>query len=166
MMGHGLRKVVLTAHVASSVGWLGTVAAFLALAIVGLRSDDTLTVRAVYLACELITWATIVPLSLVSLTTGILQGLGTSWGLFKHYWVLFKLILTAVSTALLMLHTRPITMMATAAAERALASGELEKLRMQLVMDSGLAILVLLVTTVLSVFKPKGLTRWGRASTT
>lgn len=35
-----LRKVALTAHVASSVGWLGAVVVFLAIAVVGVTSDD------------------------------------------------------------------------------------------------------------------------------
>ena len=37
IMTPGLRKFVLTSHVTSSVSWLGAVAAFLALAIAGLR---------------------------------------------------------------------------------------------------------------------------------
>jgi hypothetical protein len=39
-MTPGLRKFALTTHVTSSVGWLGAVVAFLALAIVGLISQD------------------------------------------------------------------------------------------------------------------------------
>ena len=57
----GLRKFALTAHVTSSVGWLGAVAAFLALAVVGLIGRDAQTVRASYLSMELIGWYVIVP---------------------------------------------------------------------------------------------------------
>ena len=39
-MTPGLRKVALTTHVTSSVGWIGAVAAFLALAIAGVGSQD------------------------------------------------------------------------------------------------------------------------------
>ncbi|MDQ3220976.1 MAG: hypothetical protein M3Q26_09590, partial [Acidobacteriota bacterium] len=49
-----LSKFALTAHITSSVGWLGAVVGFLALAIAGLTSDDAQTVRASYLAMELI----------------------------------------------------------------------------------------------------------------
>ena len=35
-----LRKLALTAHVTTSVGWLGAVAAFLVLGVVGLTSRD------------------------------------------------------------------------------------------------------------------------------
>ena len=37
-MAPGLRKLVLTAHIVSSVGWLGAVAGFLALSVAGLTS--------------------------------------------------------------------------------------------------------------------------------
>lgn len=53
-MTAGLRKFALTAHVTSSVGWLGAVAVFLALAVVGLIRQDAPTVRGVYLVME---WA-------------------------------------------------------------------------------------------------------------
>jgi hypothetical protein len=48
-MSPSLRKLALTAHVASSVGWLGAVASFLALAIVGLTSQNAQMVRGAYL---------------------------------------------------------------------------------------------------------------------
>ena len=75
-----LRKFALTTHVVCSVGWLGSVASFLALAIAGVTSDDAQMVRAAYLAMELTGWFVIVPLSLASLITGIIQSLGTQWG--------------------------------------------------------------------------------------
>ena len=65
IMSPGLRKFALTAHVTSSIGWFGAVAAFLALAIAGLTSQDAQIVRAAYLAMELTTWFVIVPLAFV-----------------------------------------------------------------------------------------------------
>lgn len=56
MMTPALRKFALTAHVTSSVGWLGSVAAFLGIAVVGLVSPDAQTMRAVYVSMELIGW--------------------------------------------------------------------------------------------------------------
>ena len=41
--------------------------------------------RGAYLAMDLIGWFVIVPLSLASLLTGLVQALGTTWGLFRHY---------------------------------------------------------------------------------
>jgi hypothetical protein len=77
IMTPGFRKLGLTAHVSSSVGWFGSVVAFLALAVSGLTTQDTQTVRAAYVAMDLIGWLVIVPFSLVSLLTGLVQSLGT-----------------------------------------------------------------------------------------
>jgi hypothetical protein len=162
IMTPGLRKFALTAHVTSSVGWLGAVAVFLALAIAGLTSQEAQTVRASYLAMHLITWLVIVPLSVASLLTGLVQSLGTTWGLFRHYWVLLKLVLTVLASLLLLVHTRPIAYVASVAADTTLTSGDLRKIRIQLVADAGAALLVLLVTTVLSVYKPRGMTSYGQ----
>jgi ABC-type nickel/cobalt efflux system permease component RcnA len=82
-----LRKLVLTAHITFSVGWLGAVAVFLALAIAGLTSRDPQMVRAAYSAMELTARFVIVPLAIASLFSGLIQSLGTPWGLFRHYWM-------------------------------------------------------------------------------
>ncbi|MGH8933676.1 MAG: hypothetical protein ACRDZO_24355 [Egibacteraceae bacterium] len=84
-----LRKFALTAHATSSVGWLGAVVVFLALAVVGLTSQDAQTVRGAYLVMEPAAWF-VLPLAIASLLTGLVSSLGTTWGLFRHYWVLFK----------------------------------------------------------------------------
>jgi hypothetical protein len=158
------RKLNLTAHVTSSVGWLGAVAAFLALSIAGMASDDAVIVRGAYVAMNLIGLAVIVPLSLASLVTGLIQSLGTSWGLFRHYWVALKFALTVGATVLLLLHQ--FTAVAAAASRVVTtpsgALPEVGPVGAQLVGDAGFAVLVLLVTTTLSVFKPWGLTPYGR----
>lgn len=55
-------------------------------------------VRAAYLAMDLTGRFVIVPLSLGSLLTGRVQSLGTTWGLFRHYWVLMKFQITILAT--------------------------------------------------------------------
>ncbi len=79
-----LRKAALTAHVACSVGWLGAVVVFLGLAVVGLTSHDPQTVRGAYLVMEPAAWFVLLPLAFASLVTGLVQSLGTTWGLFRH----------------------------------------------------------------------------------
>jgi hypothetical protein len=114
-----IRKFALTAHVTSSVGWFGAVAAFLALAVAGLTSQDAQTARGAYLAMELTTWLVIIPLAFASLLTGLVGSLGTAWGLFRHYWVLVKLLITVFGAILLLAHTRPIGILAGVARETA-----------------------------------------------
>ncbi|HKQ05646.1 MAG TPA: hypothetical protein VJ464_10975 [Blastocatellia bacterium] len=158
----GLRKFALTVHVTASVGWLGAVAGFLALAVAGLTSREAQTVRAAYLAMELITWFVIVPLSLASLLTGLIQSLGTLWGLFRHYWVLAKFLITILATIILLVHTQPIGILAGMARETTVSNANVGRLQIQLVADAGLALLALLVATTLSVYKPRGLTSYGQ----
>lgn len=164
LMAPGLRKLSLTIHVVSSVGWLGAVVSFLVLALTGLTSTEPLMVRAAYLAMDLVGWSVIFPLSLASLVSGIVQALGTVWGLFRHYWVLIKLIITALATALLLLHLQPVTHMAGIASASDLSATDMTGMRTQLIADAGAAVLVLLVATVLSVYKPRGITRDGQRS--
>jgi hypothetical protein len=161
IMTPGLRKFMLTAHVTSSVGWLGAVAAFLAVAVAGLASQDAQRVRAAYLAMELTTSFVIVPLCLASLLTGLAQSLGTEWGLLRHYWTLVKLLITLLSTLLLLVHLQHISYAAGVAAGTTWFSADLRQLRIQLVADAGAALLVLLVATTLSVYKPRGMTPYG-----
>jgi hypothetical protein len=164
MMTPSQRKLALTAHVTASVGWLGAVVAFLALAIVGLATADAKVARAAYIALEPMTMFVIVPMSVASLLTGLVESFGTPWGLFRHYWVVAKLFLNVIATALLFLHTKPIHHMAAVAAETLLEPGHFLKLRVQLLADAGAATLVLVVATVLAVYKPKGLTPYAPPS--
>lgn len=156
------RKLGLTTHVVVSVGWLGAVAAFLVLSIAGRTSQDADVVRSSYLAMNLIGGFLIVPLSIVTLVTGLIQALGTHWGLRQYYWILVKLGLTVVATIALMLHQYTAVNQAAQRASGPLPSTELDQLGTQLVADAGLAVVVLLVITILSVYKPWGRTRYGR----
>lgn len=153
-----LRKATLTLHVVTSLGWLGAVAAFLALAVAGLTSTSPQTVRAAYLAMDLVGWFVIVPFSLASLLTGVMQSLGTTWGLLRHYWVIAKLLITVVATLLLGVHMQPVGHLANVAASASLEVGELNNVRVQLVADAIAALVALLAAASLSVFKPRGVT--------
>jgi hypothetical protein len=103
-----------------------------------------------------------VPLSLASLLTGLIQSLGTPWGLFRHYWVLVKLFITVIATALLLLHTRVIDYVAGAAAGMSLAGGDLRGARIQLAVDAALGLVALLAATTLAIYKPPGMTPFAR----
>ncbi len=157
-----LRKFALTAHVTASVGLLGSIAAFLALSIAGLNGQDTQTIRAAYLAMDLIARFIIVPLAFASLLTGLIQSLGTPWALFRHYWVVAKLVLTAFATIILLIKVKTIGHAAQLAAETILSRADLSTVGMELTFHAAAGLLVLLVPAVLSVYKPRGLTPYGR----
>src|SRR5687767_14267407 len=111
-MTPNLRKFALAAHLASAVGWIGAVVAYLALGIAAEASRDGQTVRGAWVAMELIGWYVTIPLAVASVLTGLVMALGTRWGLFRHYWVLFSLALTLVATAVLVLHMPTVSSMA------------------------------------------------------
>ncbi|MGH3071219.1 MAG: DUF2269 domain-containing protein [Gaiellaceae bacterium] len=160
ILGPGLRKLALTAHVAASVGWLGAVAAFLAVAIVGLTSDDPGTARGAYLVMKPAAWFVLVPLAFASLLTGLVQSLGSSWGLFRHYWVVFKLLIAVVATFVLLLYMETFALMARVAADPRADLGVVQN--ESPVLHAALALVLLLVATILAVYKPRGTTAYGR----
>ena len=156
-----IRKFVLLAHVLSSVGWTGAVASFLALAITGLNTPNAQMARAVYIAMEPMTSWIIVPFAIASLVTGVLLSLGTGWGLFRHYWVIFKLLISGFSLPLLFLHTEVIHRVAAAALSAQMSGADLRQDRMQLVVACMASLGALVGATLLSVYKPRGLTALG-----
>jgi len=157
-----VRKFALTAHVIFSVGWLGAVLAYLPLALTGLTSGDAQTVRASYLSMESIAWFAILPCCFAALVSGLVQSLGTEWGLFRHYWVVLKFLLTASATIILLLHMPTITRVARMAADMTLPIASVGMVQRQLVIHAAGGLLVLLATTVISIYKPWGLTPYGR----
>jgi hypothetical protein len=118
-------------------------------------------VRASYLAMERLGSWVIVPASLASVFIGTMQALGTPWGLVRHYWVAIKLLLTVLAALVLLLHMSPIGYMANQAAAGGIMGADHREIRVQLVVDAAAALVVLLVTTTLSVYKPRGLTPFG-----
>ncbi len=157
-MTGGLRKFALTAHVTSSVGWLGAVVAYLALAVTALTSADDRMVRAAYLSMEIMGWLVIIPCSFAALLTGIVQSVGTEWGLFRHYWVAAKFALTIGAITILLLHMPTVSLMADVAVDTPLSTAG----ALPLVIHAGGGLLVLLATTTLSIYKPWGMTAYGR----
>jgi hypothetical protein len=159
-MKPGLRKFALTAHITLSVGWLGAVAGFLALAVAGLTSHDALLVRGLYLAMGVSGWYVIVPLCLASLLTGLIMPLGTNWYLFRNYWVMTKFLLTIVSTLILLGFMQTLNHLSALAADTTRSIDELRNLSQSPLLHSGGGLLVLLVNTMLSVYKPWGRTKY------
>jgi hypothetical protein len=159
-MTPGLRKFTFTAHVTSSVGWVGAVTVFLALAIIGLTSDDEMTVRGAYLTMAPAAWFVLVPLAHASLLSGIALSLGTTWGLFQHYWVVSKLLITVFSTVILLIYMGTFRQMAGVAADPLVDLADVRNASPMV--HAILALILLLVATVLGVYKPSGMTPYGR----
>jgi len=135
------------------------VAAFLGIGMVGLTSGDPLTVRGTYLVMDPAARFVLVPLAVGSLITGLIQALGTTWGLLRHYWVLFKLLVNMFAAAVLLMYLQTFRTMADVAAD---PGADLAMVRNPSpVQHAALALLLLLVATALAVYKPRGLTSYG-----
>lgn len=63
------------------------------LAALPLSSGDPELVRGSYLSLREIGWYALVPFGFASWATGLIQSLGTTWGLLRHYWALLKLLM-------------------------------------------------------------------------
>ncbi len=157
MMSPGIRKLMLTVHVTSSVGWLGAIAAYIALNVPALASGDEQTVRAAHLMMDVVMRYALLPLASASLATGIVQALGTPWGLFRHYWVAISLALTTFAFVILVLHLPAVEDMAAVAAD---PQADVTPLDGDLFHSVG-GLVVLLVPLALNIYKPRGLTRYG-----
>jgi hypothetical protein len=103
------------------------------------------------------------PLAITSLVSGVAQSLATPWGLFRHYWVIFKLVITVVATVVLVAYTDTLNAFAQVAERLPFTQPDLQTLRNPSVLiHSTGALILLLLATVLAVYKPAGLTRHGQ----
>jgi hypothetical protein len=154
------RKLLLVVHLVAAVGWVGAELVLLALAVSGVRGTDP---RTVYPAAGLVGAWLVAPLALVTLGTGLLQGLLTPWGLIRHWWVTIKLALTTLMTGLVFFALLPGLRAAAGAATgsgtagAAIGSGALTAAeRAQFLVPPSVASSLLVLNVILSVYKPGG----------
>lgn len=153
-----IRKLALTLHITSSVGWIGIVIAYLVIASAMRFSDDINMIQTGWTMLELIGWYVLVPIALMTLITGLLMSLGTRWGLVQHYWVLISLVLTCIATIILTQHMATVSFYADYVAQMVNImwdglGGEF--------LHAGIGLLVLMVIQILNIYKPQGMTPYG-----
>lgn len=158
-MSRGFRRFALSAHLTFSIGWIGGVVAYLVLGIAAVRSTDSETIRAAWVAMDLIGWYAIIPMALASLLTGLVMALGTKWGLFRHYWVVFSFAMTVVATTVLLFHMPTVSSITAMARQSDAAT--LQGLGGDLG-HPAIGLGILLVVQYLNLYKPKGMTRYGQ----
>ena len=160
-----LRKFALSFHLTVSVGWIGAVLAYLALGLTAASTEDAQTLRAAWVGMDVTGWYVIVPLAITSVVTGLVMSLGTRWGLFRHYWVLYSFVMTLVAAVVLVLHMPGVSELANVVREgMTRTEGEhlLGQLRRGDLLHPVLGLVVLLTVQVLNIYKPTGMTRYGR----
>jgi hypothetical protein len=144
-----LYKLLLTAHIVASVGWLGVAFAKLALSVTAARTLDPGLPQTLLVAISVID-RVFPPAAILTLITGIVLGLVTKWGIVQYTWVLAKLVLTiGVPVTAVRLGERYLVDALNGASPRAL---------IVLVI---VHVIMLAVATLLSVYKPWGKSWYG-----
>jgi hypothetical protein len=160
-----LYKLLLTAHIMVSVGWLGVVVAKLAIGLAAATTGDPGVAGALYASMEVVN-RVFPPAAIATFATGVLLALGTKWGLLQHYWVAAKLVLTvAVPATAVQLGDRLVQQSSAAASGPAAADATILGFAAAptlLISLSAAHVLMLGAATVISVYKPWGKTWFGR----
>jgi hypothetical protein len=163
-----LYKLLLTAHIIVSVGWLGVVFAKLALGLAAITSMAADVAVSLYLAMGVLNVA-FPPLAIGTIASGVLLSLGTKWGLLEHYWVATKLALSVgVITTAVQLGGRLARQPISALSGQEVVDGTLLGITSAPTLLISLSIAHLLMlgaATVISVYKPWGKTWFGRRKT-
>lgn len=159
-----VRRALLALHILCGVGWMGLDLGLLVLVVAGATSDSGATAAAAYTSLRLVVPGVVSALATGMLVTGVLLGVGTRWRLTEWTWVLTKLVIGVVLTALVYLALVPTAL----AIPRELA-GTAEQVRdavgrasSDLVYPPVVSFTLLGVALVLALWKPGGRTRWGR----
>jgi hypothetical protein len=143
-------KVALTAHVLASVGWFGVAVLVAVLLITASTTGDATYSLALYRSVQTAIWVS-VPLGLIAAATGVVLGLGTTWGFVRHWWVVAKQVIAAAVVATDLVLVAP--------GVRDAIDGQLSR---PLIGPAIAHCVVLAVATILSVWKPRGRTPLGR----
>ncbi|MFI7615990.1 hypothetical protein ACIBP6_32695 [Nonomuraea terrae] len=146
-----IRKTILVIHVIASVALLGEVWALTVLNTAAALTEDTGLAHAAYGLMPALVFAGGMPLSLVALATGVVLGLTSRWGVFRHLWVAAKFVLLVGVICLGMFLFDPEGMTAATAGGR--AAGDARQWG-QVAVPAAQAVL-LVTATALSVFKPR-----------
>jgi hypothetical protein len=164
-----VRKLLLVWHVIFGISWMGVDIALLVLLVNARTASTAIGAISGYTAVSQIVPIAIPALCLGVLGTGLLLGWGTPWGIFRHWWIFVKFMLSAAMTILVFfalvpaIHSMPdVQNCETADAVRE----RLGDLGVQLMFPPAVSFSLLGVATVLSIFKPKGPTPWTRSDRT
>ena len=163
-MTRKMRRFVLLAHILSAVSWIGVDLVMGVLSFRGLSTDDPQTLATAYGGLAMFCVPLLLTLGLLTLTTGVVLGLGTRFGLVRHWWVVAKLVITVVLCVLVLVALQPT--LADAAAQTAVVDGtlpaRLTDVRRNMIFPPLVSTSALLFASWLSVYKPWGVTRRGR----
>ncbi|MFC8570459.1 DUF2269 domain-containing protein [Streptomyces sp. NPDC057245] len=152
------RRGLLVVHVVASAGWLGLTLGLLALGVTAASTASPAAVEAAVRSMKLFADWLLLPLALLTLTSGLVLALGTHWGLARHRWVFTKFWLTLATTAATVFALRP----GVNSAVTAVAAGGALPDAGDVLFGPVVSLSAYVFMTAVSVLKPWGPTRRGR----
>jgi uncharacterized membrane protein len=147
-------------HIAVSVGWLGTSLCLLTLGLTARLTRDPATANVGYRAMAVLADTLDVPVSLLSLLSGLVLAIGRPWGLTRHYWILAKFVLTLAAVPLA-IFALPALIGHAVAAQSAGSPGLDVPTANNLVIAPAVAVTTYTAIVAISVLKPWGLIHRG-----
>jgi hypothetical protein len=154
------RKAVLVVHILSAGAWVGLDVMLGVLVFTAMLTTDPATAALCYQVLPLLAWP-LVTAGLVSLLSGIVLGLGTHYGLIKHWWVAVKLVLNVLLVVLVWFVLRPGLDDAAEYGRAILAGAPATADVSNLMYPPIVSTSALVVATLLAVYKPWGRVRSG-----
>lgn len=93
------KKAMLGLHLTFTGILLGCTAVIVVLVIASLATEDEDVLRASYTVMHLLATSSIRASSIGTVVTGVILSVFTHWGLLRYYWIVYKIIMTALSVA-------------------------------------------------------------------
>ncbi|MFC9035310.1 hypothetical protein [Streptomyces arboris] len=166
MISQRLRKLVLTCHVAISVGWLGLVTGMFAMSVAGATTSDAGQQAAMYRTMSMLDEIFLGMTSMFALITGIVVGAGTKWGLLRRRWVAVKFwwTMSVMVLGFAVIHQLILEANELVEAGEPPRGGALDSVGWAMSASAFVALASLVAMTAISTYKPWGLTKRGRAA--
>jgi hypothetical protein len=156
-LSRGWRRATLVVHIVSAGAWIGIDVIVAVLVLTGWFSDDVEVRSLAYRAlANFVVWPMLVS-GLVCLVTGVLLGLGTTWGLLRYWWVAVKLVVNLVLCALIVVALQPGMNEVDRYGQDLLTADPDSAVVSSLFFPPAVSLSALVFATVLAVVKP-----WGR----
>jgi hypothetical protein len=156
-LSRGWHRATLVTHIVAAGAWIGIDIIVAVLVLTGWFGGDVTVRSLAYRALATFVVWPMLTAGLVSLVTGLILGLATTWGLLRYWWVAVKLALNLVLCALIVLSLQP-GMGEVGQYGKDLLTGTPDPARVSsLFFPPAVSLTTLTLATVLAVFKP-----WGR----
>lgn len=164
-LSRGGRRALLVMHVLASGAWIGIDVIVAVLVGTGWFASDTGLRSLAYRAlANFVVWPMLAS-GVLCLLTGLLLGLGTKWGLLRHWWVAVKLVLNVALCTLILAVLQPGMADLDAYGQDLLAGTAADDGMARLFFPPAVSLTCLALATTLAIVKPWGRIRTGQGPT-